>query len=467
MNLPDMVSVAAAVVGLLIAVFAFGLSAAPGWRELRYFALCAALAGLYSACDLVVPLGLSDPVTVWFSRASLAFGGLHAFSWITYFAAQESRRLRRFEKALVLLGVAFTVAALVPGGLISDAVTEHTFAPLGVTYRDAVPTTLGLVSYAYFAGGLGLLAVRYGLRWRAGVPGAGAHCVGLTFFFIAGLNDCAASTGLFNTPYLLDLGFLVVVCAVGGAVTTRFVASAVALRVSSKQLEEAQAELVKKERLAALGELSAVVAHEVRNPLGVFFNSLAALKREVPHNPQAGLLLSIMGEEADRLNRMVNNLLELARPDEVRRAPASLEKCVQGAIEAARTAVDPDGVVTLDIPRPLPTASVDEQMLRQALINLVTNAIQAPKRTRHVTVRAEAEEGLGEFVRFEVIDNGVGVPSDLTERIFTPFFTTRATGTGLGLAVVRRVAEAHRGFVSVRPTPGGGATFVLRVPCGA
>ncbi|MHB8872414.1 MAG: sensor histidine kinase [Myxococcaceae bacterium] len=464
MTVPATLSVTAAVVGLMIALLALGFSAAPGWRELRYFAISAALAGLYSACNVVVTLDVADPVITWFSRTSLVFGGLHAFSWFRYLAAQEGRKLTRFELGVVLLGLAFAALSLWPGALIGEGVSHHDFSALAVTYHDAEPTLLGAGCFAFYSFGLGLLSFRYLVRWRAGVPGASAHFAGLLVFFLAGVNDALAGTRVLRTPYLLDAGFLAVVCAVGGAVTSRFVASAMALKVSSQKLEETQAALVKQERLAALGELSAVVAHEVRNPL-VVFNSLASLRRILlPGNPESGALLEIMGEEADRLNRMVNNLLELARPNEPKLAPASLERVLAGAIEAARAAVDPLGEVTVEIPRPLPPVQVDEQMMRQALINLVTNAIQAPKRAAQVKVRVEAEGGADGCVRFEVIDDGAGVPPDLAERIFTPFFTTRAAGTGLGLAVVRRVAEAHRGEVTVHQTPGGGATFVLRLP---
>jgi PAS domain S-box-containing protein len=234
-----------------------------------------------------------------------------------------------------------------------------------------------------------------------------------------------------------------------------------ALEKAQLRLEQAQGDLVRAERLATLGELSAVIAHEVRNPLGVVFNSLATLRRTVPNDPQSQVLLGIIGEEADRLNRMVSALLELARPAEAQLAPTDVRALVASAVAAAQALAEPGPEVRVQVP--CLEASLDEKMVRQALVNLVSNALQAPERKSPVTVRVERA---GDELRFEVIDDGAGVAPELRERIFTPFFTTRAAGIGLGLAVVKRVADAHRGKVTVGGTPGGGATFTLRVPVG-
>ncbi|HEY3447764.1 MAG TPA: ATP-binding protein [Myxococcales bacterium] len=230
------------------------------------------------------------------------------------------------------------------------------------------------------------------------------------------------------------------------------------------RLEQAQAELVKQARLATLGELAAVVAHEVRNPLAVVFNAVATLKR----HPAAGdgkcrEMVEIIGSEADRLNRMVSALLELARPPQASFGPTNVERMVTAAIEAGRAIGDASAQVSLELPRPVPESCLDEHLLRQALGNLVCNALQAPGRKGPVTVRVDVDEA-ATVLRFAVIDDGAGVPADIAERIFAPFFTTRATGTGLGLTVALRVAEAHRGTVALSTTPGGGATFTLEIP---
>ncbi len=237
-----------------------------------------------------------------------------------------------------------------------------------------------------------------------------------------------------------------------------------ALEATQQELARTQAELLKKEQLAALGELAAVVAHEVRNPLAVIFNALQTLKHSSRPDEQGKLMLDVIGEEAERLNGMVTSLLDLARPEAPRLAPTQVIELVRSSIDAARSAARPQAEVRLVVPEPLPLAQVDEQKLHQALVNLVSNAIQATGRSGPVVVRASTEQGARPMLRLEIVDDGDGVAPDLRERIFTPFFTERARGTGLGLAVVRRVAEAHQGTATVEPTPGGGATFVLRVP---
>ncbi len=236
-----------------------------------------------------------------------------------------------------------------------------------------------------------------------------------------------------------------------------------ALEEAKRRLEETQGELVKRERLATLGELSAVIAHEVRNPLGVVFNALAALRHQTPAQSPGHALLGVIAEEADRLNRLVTALLDLARPVTPELEACPIEPLVRGAIDTARALADPSAEVVLELDGPADALLADGQMLRQALVNLVANAIQAAGRRSPVRVRITEEALLG-VVRFAVIDDGAGVPPKLVERVFTPFYTTRAKGTGLGLAIVRRVAEAHQGTATVEPTPGGGATFVLRVP---
>jgi PAS domain S-box-containing protein len=235
-----------------------------------------------------------------------------------------------------------------------------------------------------------------------------------------------------------------------------------ALAEAKRKLEEAQADLVKKERLATLGELAAVLAHEVRNPLAVIFNALAALKRTAGED--SAPMLDLISEESERLNRMVTALLDLARPEAVRLVPTQVLELVRSSIDAARGMAEPEAEVRLLVSELLPLARIDEQKVHQALVNLISNAVQATGRRGPVVVRVGLERDAAAMLRFEVVDDGDGVPLELRERVFAPFFTLRARGTGLGLAVVRRVAEAHRGSVTIEATPGGGATFVLKLP---
>ncbi|MFL5274006.1 MAG: GAF domain-containing protein [Anaeromyxobacteraceae bacterium] len=233
------------------------------------------------------------------------------------------------------------------------------------------------------------------------------------------------------------------------------------LRRSYADLARAQSQLVGQERLAALGELAAVVAHEVRNPLGVIFNSLGSLRRLVTGEGDARMLLGIVGEEADRLNRIVGALLDFARPAE----PALRLEPLGRVLDDALTAAFADGgrrvVLRREIPEGLPSVPMDVRLMRQALLNLTLNAVQAMPDGGTLTVRAAVD---GDLVRVEIADTGPGIEEAVRRRMFEPFFTTKPSGSGLGLAVVKRIVDDHRGVLEVHSAPGEGTRVVVRLP---
>ncbi len=251
------------------------------------------------------------------------------------------------------------------------------------------------------------------------------------------------------------------------------VGSALEVAESLKQLERANAELaraqrelVHRERLAALGELAAMVAHEVRNPLGVLFNSIGSLRRMVDSGSvqaaAAGELLDIASEEADRLNRIVSDLLDFAHPNEPDLRPSSVGRLVHELVASVTTRWA--GHTNLRIAHDLPAVEMDARLLRQALLNVVQNGLQAmgDGGVLDVTVTEQAR-GDRRGVRIDLTDTGPGVPRALLDKVFQPFFTTKASGTGLGLAIVRRIVEAHRGEVAVESDTGR-TSFTLWIP---
>jgi signal transduction histidine kinase len=233
------------------------------------------------------------------------------------------------------------------------------------------------------------------------------------------------------------------------------------LRRSYSDLARAQQALVHRERLAALGELSAVVAHEVRNPLGVIFNSLGSLRRLLRPSGDARTLFRIVEEEAERLNRIVGDLLDFARPSTPNLHPESLARLAEEAVASVVAQQEAPIELLRELDPALPEVPVDARLVRQAVVNVAANAAQAMARGGRITVRTLRD---GDAAVVELEDDGPGIPEEVEGRIFEPFFTTKATGTGLGLAVVRRIVEGHGGTVRVRPGPGAGTVFALRFP---
>ncbi|MHB8877049.1 MAG: ATP-binding protein [Myxococcaceae bacterium] len=239
-----------------------------------------------------------------------------------------------------------------------------------------------------------------------------------------------------------------------------------ALKRSLEELAHTQDELVRTERLAAVGELAAVMAHEVRNPLGAMFNSLENLRRYWEPPPLAAGLLAILREEAERLNCIVEDLLDFARPNPPQLSLQELAPIIASAVEVA-TCNAPAGRfrVRLQVGPELPPVPMDERMIRQVLLNLVINAVQAMPGGGEIRVLAcQDERGGKPWARVNVEDSGPGMPPETAARLFEPFFTTKASGTGLGLAVVRRFVEAHHGDVSVRTGVGQGSDFTVWLP---
>jgi len=231
-----------------------------------------------------------------------------------------------------------------------------------------------------------------------------------------------------------------------------------------EELATTQARLVQRERLAALGELAAVMAHEVRNPLAVIFNALVSLRRRVGDDAEAGMFLAILREEAERLNRIVGDLLDFARPVRIELSTVSGARLLEEALAATIAASgDSAPVVTWSVDPEAPELCCDPRRVRHALVNVLTNALQATAGLGPIRLGVRRGEGAARAgkVGLSVRDAGPGIaPADLA-RVLEPFYTTKSTGTGLGLAVVKRIVDEHDGALDIDSAPGLGATFTV------
>jgi signal transduction histidine kinase len=234
-------------------------------------------------------------------------------------------------------------------------------------------------------------------------------------------------------------------------------APAIILERTAAELRRLQGEAIERERLSALGEASAVLAHEVRNPLGTMSNTIELLRKE-SLSDEGRELLSIQRAEILRLDRLVRDLLSFSKPLVPRVEDVEMCGLLRQAVRSVRAAAD-DAHVEISVDEgPEPTVRGDADSILVALVNVLHNAIQASPDGG--TVRVALANG-NSGVRVTVDDEGKGVPPGELERIFKPFVTTRATGSGLGLAILDRVMRAHGGRVQVKNLPEKGARFEL------
>jgi len=239
---------------------------------------------------------------------------------------------------------------------------------------------------------------------------------------------------------------------------------ALAFNTMIHELQRAEEDLMVAAKFAFVGEVAAGVAHEVRTPLGIMRSSAQLLGRSLPPgDAQAAELIETIVDEVDRLDRVVAGLLQLARPHEPLMEATPLAPVLQRALEFAEAQAREKAIVIEQSWAPgVRPANCDPEQIYQVALNLIVNALQILPRGGRISVRTlPARNGR---VAFEVSDNGPGIPADVRERIFAPFFTMREGGTGLGLALVQRVVQTHKGTVTVDSSVGRGTTFRVELP---
>lgn len=244
------------------------------------------------------------------------------------------------------------------------------------------------------------------------------------------------------------------------------------LAETNRRLEQAQAEARRSERLAALGQMSAGLAHEIRNPLGVIKGSAEMLHQKLGEaNPLASELAGYISSETNRLSSLVTRFLDFARPLHAELVPQEITPVLEEALHAV-SVTQKDGLVHVErhYEQDLPLVPLDEGLAEQAFVNLIQNAYDAMGSaggTLRLTA-AKAQSANREGVEVRIEDTGPGIPAELREQIFNPFVTTKKAGVGLGLSIVSTIIDGHHGTIRVEREAQGedqrGARFAIFFP---
>ena len=234
-------------------------------------------------------------------------------------------------------------------------------------------------------------------------------------------------------------------------------------------VEQAEERERLRDRLAALGEMAATIAHEVKNPLASIEVMAGLLRRQMSDRADLRGLLTDIINEAKMANAIVVEVLEFVRPIRLQVDRTSLATVVEDAIPLAERKVARGGtLIDAIVPPDLPTILGDHHQLCQVVSNLLINALEALGGLGVIRIRAQVqpakEDGQLSLIELRISDDGPGIPADITDRIFNPFFTTKPQGSGLGLAIVRQIVDAHDGRIDVATAAGQGTTFTVYLP---
>jgi len=454
-------------------------------RELALFAAACMFVGAYAFC-CGEHYHSAEPVAsaIWMRRALLVAplaGAVMVHTALLYAEVDEKRRKWALPLVYSLAVVSLAINA---SDFAFDSTTRARVVAFGpISYVDhqfrARPLAhLGeLFSFACMMTIVVLLVRSY----LSGKREALIACIGGFFLSACLINDLLVFNHVHRGILLaehgfsaLAFGFSYTLLARHARVSEELVEKGAELRRRARQLRrsyeelrEAQEELVRKEQLAVIGEIAAVVSHEVRNPLAIITNAVAGLRRGATSREDRDTLLAILEEEADRLNRLVGDLLRYARPLTVERQPLDLDGLVGRAVELARpheqVKLELDDRVDRDAS--LPEVLGDPNLLRQVFDNLVQNACQAMPTGGTLSVRVGvSEENEARGVSVEISDTGEGMDTQVRSRARTPFFTTRPGGTGLGLAICDRIVTAHGGIMAIKSRSGEGTTVSVFLP---
>jgi signal transduction histidine kinase len=232
-------------------------------------------------------------------------------------------------------------------------------------------------------------------------------------------------------------------------------------------LERSRAQLLNAEKLASMGKLAASIAHEIRNPLTSMRMWLFSIRKAIHHDQELERKLDLVSAEIIRLESVVRNFLEFARPPALKLRPLPVSQLIDKTVELAHHRIEDRNLRLIrQDGNGLPPVLGDADQLKQVLINLLGNAAEACNQDGEIRIATslERDELARQMVVIRVLDNGMGVPQEVASRIFEPFFTTKDEGTGLGLCIAARIMASHNGRLVLEPPTGSGASFAVWLP---
>ncbi|MDW8129198.1 MAG: ATP-binding protein [Bryobacterales bacterium] len=252
------------------------------------------------------------------------------------------------------------------------------------------------------------------------------------------------------------------VAAVTGVLAERSRRRERELRRVYQELENSVEQLRRADRFSAIGQLSAALAHEIRNPLAAIEGAAGILAQPATPPEMREEFLAIVRKECQRLNRLLGQLLDFARPRPPERRPVEIGQILENVVGLSRHSAEKNGVRLRTAVAPgLPPLVADAEQLTQVVLNLAINAVQAMPQGGELLLSASRHDG---GVIIQVRDQGEGVPPEHMDKIFDPFFTTKADGTGLGLAVAQQIVTQHGGRIEARRNADRGMTFAIGLP---
>jgi signal transduction histidine kinase len=416
--------------------------AAINWMDILWLLLLAGLAALPPVLEIHKQLTLLAIGVVQFSEG-----------WIL------SQAPRRGPAYIVLLKIA-----------LATLLIDHT-GEVGINSSYYPIFYLPVVTAAEYFSSWGTLL------WTA--LASAAYC---SYLFDPALSDFEITSESYGLLAMRILFFFLAAMVVNRFVvenrrqTKLYQELAETLAETNRKLEQAQEQARRSERLAALGQMSAGLAHEIRNPLGVIKGSAEMLHQKLgDSNPLATELAGYISSETNRLSSLVTRFLDFARPLHMELAPHEITAVLDRALQDVSLSVNhPDHKAAVNVERHyeanLPLVPLDEDLSEQAFVNLIQNAYDAMgSGGGTLRVTAAITNGSRNGVEVRIEDSGPGIPAELREQIFNPFVTTKKTGVGLGLSIVSRIIDGHHGTIRIEDGGNGhsGARFVIFFPASA